>query len=416
MRVAIVGTGISGLVAAHLFSREHDVTAFEAGDYAGGHTHTVTADLGDGPRRVDTGFIVFNYRTYPNFTRLLAHLGVPSQDSSMSFSVRCERTGLEWASHSARALFAQRRNALRPRFWRMLADIARFNREAPRLLERPGGELTVRDYLGRSGMSRAFAEHYLIPMGAAIWSCPPEQFYAFPMRFLVRFMANHGMLSVLSQPVWRVVEGGSASYVTALLDRFRGTLRLSTPVAAVRRFPDHVAVVTADGRAEDFDQVIFACHSDQALATLEDASPLEREVLSAFPYQQNDVVLHTDTSVLPTRRAAWSSWNYFIPDDDRAVVTLTYNMNILQSLDAPAVACVTVNDEKRIDPAAIIRRIRYHHPVYTVDSPRYQAMHRQLIARDRTSFCGAYWGFGFHEDGVKSALAVGRAFGLTLTP
>ncbi|MCG8424747.1 MAG: FAD-dependent oxidoreductase [Proteobacteria bacterium] len=416
MRIAIIGSGISGLVAARVLSREHRVTVFEAADYIGGHTNTVAVDLGDGPRQVDTGFIVFNRRTYPRFSRLLDLLGVPSQPSSMTFSVRCDRSGLEWSGRSLRTVFAQRRNLVRPGFLRMLVDIARFNHQAPALLRTPGRELTVREYLRFAGFSRGFAEHYLIPLGASIWSCPPHRFYSFPMRFVVRFLANHGMLSVFGQLRWRVVRGGSARYVEPLVRPFRRAIRLNTPVAAVRRFADHAAVVTGDGRVEEFDHVVLACHSDQALRLLEDASQLEREVLGGFPYQPNDVVLHTDESILPTRRATWSSWNYLIPSGERRLVTLTYNMNILQGLRAPRVACVTVNEESRIEPAAIVRRIRYHHPVYTVEASRYQAMHGALINRNRTSYCGAYWGYGFHEDGVKSALAVGEVFGLGLAP
>lgn len=419
MRIAIIGAGISGLTAAHVLAREHDITVLEAGDHIGGHTNTLTVDLGSGPCHVDTGFIVFNHRTYPSFTRLLAKLGVRSQKSSMSFSVRCDRTGLEYGSDIPGGLFAQRRNALRPSFLRMLADIARFYRTAPALLggSQPGvtaTELTVREYLRSARMSREFAEHFLIPLGASIWSCPAHRFSEFPMRFVVRFMHNHGMLTIRENLEWRVIRGGSWRYVQALTRPFRDRIRVRTPVAAVRRYPGHVAVVPEAGPPEPYDHVILACHSDQALAMLEDPSPLESEVLAAFPYQENHVALHTDESVLPRHRRAWSSWNYRIPSVEDERVSLTYYMNRLQSLHAPRAACVTVNGQDRIDPGKILARFRYHHPVFTTHSPRYQAMHKELIQRNRTSFCGAYWGFGFHEDGVKSALAVCRAFGLDL--
>lgn len=411
MRIAVVGAGISGLVASYLLAREHHVTVLEAADYPGGHTNTVTVDLGAGPCAVDTGFIVFNHRTYPSFTRLLARLGVRSQPSQMSFGVHCARTGREWSS---RALFAQRSNLARPGFWRMLVDIVRFYRAAPRLTRQPGRELTVRDYLRRARMSGAFVDHYLVPLGASMWSCPPHAFLDFPMRFLARFMENHGMLALTGLPTWRVIRGGSARYVDALTRGLRDRIRLRARVVEIRRHPDHVQVTTEAGGPETYDHVVIACHSDQALAMLADPSPLEREVLGAIRYQTSDVVLHTDESVLPRSRRAWAAWNYYIPPDDREHAVLTYNMNILQSLRAPRVACVTVNDEGRIDPSKILRRIRYHHPLFTLDTPRAQALHDRLIQHDRTSYCGAYWGFGFHEDGVASALAVARAFGLGL--
>lgn len=416
MRIAVIGTGISGLVASYLLCQEHSITVFEAADYVGGHTHTVPAKLGDRVCDVDTGFIVFNCRTYPNFTRLLSRLGVPSQLSSMSVSVRCEETGLEYASHSLDTLFIQRKNLVRTAHWRMLADIVRFHRTAPLLLRQKGPELTVGEYLRQAGLSEEFVRYHLIPIGASIWSCPPRRFFDFPMRFLVHFLANHGMLTIFAQPQWLVVQGGSARYVEALTRPFRDRIRLSTPVAAVRRFADHVEVVPAAGAAESFDHVVFACHSDQALALLADPLPLETEVLRAFPYQENEVVLHTDVSLLPKHPEAWASWNYLIPRDAGDRATLTYNMNILQTLAAPAVACVTVNDNGRIRKETVIQRFRYHHPLFTLEAPRYQARHHELIGKNRTSYCGAYWGFGFHEDGVRSALAVARAFGIGLLP
>ncbi len=398
-------------MSAYLLAREHDVTVFEAADRLGGHTHTHIVDLGAGPVAIDTGFIVFNYRTYPSFTRLLAKLGVRSQASEMSFSVQCARTGLEWAS---RAVFVQRKNLLRPRFLRMLADIVRFYHSGPKLLQRPGDELTMRDYVRQARLSDGFVDHYLVPLGASIWSCPPEQFFDFPVRFMLGFMRNHGMLQLTELPTWRVIAGGSQRYVEALVREFRGHIRLATPIAAVRRHQSHVEIAPQGADSERFDHVVIACHSDQALSLLDDPTDTERELLGAIPYQENHVVLHTDTSILPSDRRAWSSWNYYIPPEQRQRAVLSYGMNILQGVDAPQFACATVNDADRIDPNLVLRRIRYHHPLFTIDAPRAQARHAELIGANRSSYCGAYWGYGFHEDGVKSALAVAHHFGISL--
>lgn len=411
MRIAVVGAGVSGLVASYLLAREHELTVFEAADRIGGHTNTITVDLGAGPCAVDTGFIVFNHRTYPAFTRLLAQLNVRSRPSEMSFSVQCARTGVEWSS---RALFAQPRNLVRRDMWRMLLDIIRFYRTAPRLARTPGSELTVRDYIRRAGFSQRFLDHYFVPLGASMWSCPPQAFFDFPMRFVVQFFENHGMLALTGLPTWRVIEGGSARYLDALVESYRDRIRLRTKIVSIRRHPDRVDIVTGSGAVETFDHVVLACHSDQALAMLADPSPLEHEVLGAIPYQTNDVVVHTDVSLLPRARRAWASWNYYIPAEDRDRVILTYDMNILQGLQAPLTVCVTVNDHGRVDPAQVLHRVRYHHPVFRLDTPQMQAMHERLIHHQRTSYCGAYWGFGFHEDGVASALAVARRFGLSL--
>ncbi len=414
MRIAIIGAGISGLVSAYLLAREHEVTVFEAADYIGGHTNTVTVDLGAGPVQVDTGFIVFNHRTYPNFTRLLAQLGVRSQASVMSFSVQCQRTGLEWAS---RSLFSQRKNLFRPTFARMLADIVRFYRRAPSVLDEPatpGAMMSVGQYVDREGLSPQFMDHFLVPLGASMWSCPPSDFSHFPIRFVVEFMQNHGMLSLVDIPTWRVIAGGSATYVKALIRPFAERIHTSCPITSLSRYPDGVEVTPAGQEPVRFDHAVIACHSDQALRMLADPSDIERELLGAMPYQTNDAILHTDTGVLPTRRSAWSSWNYQIPAESRESAILTYNMNILQTLHTPQVACVTINDDRGIDPNTIVRRIRYHHPVFTMEAPRVQAMHTRLIRHNRTSYCGAYWGYGFHEDGVRSALAVARAFGIHL--
>jgi uncharacterized protein len=401
MKIAVIGAGIAGNVAAwHLQREGHDITVFEAGSHVGGHTHTHEID----GHAIDTGFIVFNDRTYPNFVRLLDTLRVASQPSSMSFSVRNDESGLEYNGSGFSTLFAQRRNLVRPSFYRMLADIVRFNREAPRLLATPGSR-TLGDFLRESRFSREFIRDYLVPMGAAIWSTDPARMLAFPAQFFVRFLHNHGMLSIDDRPQWRVIRGGSARYVEKLAAPFRHRVRLNTPVRSVRRFPWEVRV---DG--ERFDYAFIACHADQALAMLSDASALEREVLGAIGYQENEAVLHTDTSLLPRRRGAWAAWNYHVLPGRLGPVALTYNMNILQNLQARETYCVTLNRTGDIDPARVRRRMVYHHPLFTPAAVAAQKRHSEVNGAQRTYYCGAYWRFGFHEDGVMSALAALRHF------
>lgn len=414
MKIAIVGAGVAGLVTAFLLHAEHEITVFEAEDYPGGHTRTV--DQASGGRRfaVDTGFVVFNHKTYPNFTALLQRLGIASRPTSMSFSVKCDRTGLEYNGTSLNRTFAQRRNLLRPWFLRMLLDVLRFHRDADRLAREAGDGLTIGEYLATQGYGEEFASHYLLPIGSAVWSCPPGAFRQFPIRFVIEFFQNHGMLQVYGRPVWRTVSGGSARYVEALTRGFRDRIRVSAPVRGIRRQADRIWVRLADGSTASFDEVVLACHSEQALEILEDASEAERDVLAAFPYQTNAIALHTDTSVLPRRRLAWAAWNYHLRADGPEQAALTYNMNLLQGFDAAEVFCVTLNDDADIDPARIRLRFTASHPVYTAKRAAAQARHAELIRRQRTSFCGAYWGAGFHEDGVNSALAVGRAFGADL--
>jgi len=409
-RIAIVGTGISGLVAAHRLWRDHDIVVFEANDYIGGHTNTLDVNLGGHQWAVDTGFIVFNDWTYPNFIALMDELGVASQPSDMSFSVHCDRTGLEYCGSSLDQLFAQRRNLVSPGFYRMIRDILRFNRESPALLDSDDDQVSLGEYLDRGGYSQRFVEHYIVPMGAAIWSADPAMMYRFPARYFVEFFDNHGMLSIRNRPVWRVVRGGSREYVRKLVAPFRDRIRLGTGVARVVRRSDHVEIVTRQGQREHFDAVFLACHSDQALTLLEHPAAAERDILGSIPYQENVAVLHTDESLLPDRRKAWSAWNYHIPADPANRVALTYNMNILQSLDAPAQLCVTLNREDAIRPDRVLRRIVYHHPVFTPEGVRAQRRYGEINGQNRTFFCGAYWGFGFHEDGVKSGLAAVEAF------
>lgn len=407
MRVAIVGSGISGLAAAYGLDGQHALTLFEAADWLGGHTHTIDVEHAGRQYAVDTGFIVFNDRTYPHFIRLLAQLGLEGLKTDMSFSV--QRGALIYASHSLGGLFAQRRNLLRPAHWRMLRDILRFNRHSVALID-SGDTRTLREYLDENRYSRDFSDNYLYPLCAAIWSSSLADAGDFPAEHFVRFFNNHGLLSVTNRPQWRVVPGGSRSYVERLQARLEADIRLSTPVQSVRRHEHGVEIVSAAG-TESFDAVIFACHSDQALALLSDPSETERDVLGALPYTDNDVVLHTDARLLPREPTAWASWNYMIGDALDRPATLTYHMNRLQLLDAPVEFCVTLNQSEAIDPAQVLGRYTYAHPCYTPDSNRARARRDEINGVNHTWYCGAYWYNGFHEDGARSALDVARALG-----
>jgi predicted NAD/FAD-binding protein len=404
MKIAVIGTGIAGNVAAWHLCREHEITVFEAGGHVGGHTHTHSVDDAGRPLAVDTGFIVFNERTYPNFIRLLDRLGVESRPADMSFGVTCERTGLEYKGSSLNTLFAQRRNLLRPAFYRMLRDILRFNRESRTLLERGDDTLSLGDYLRENRYSAAFTENYIIPMGAAIWSAIPQRMLAFPAAYFVRFFANHGLLDLKNRPQWRVIRGGSWRYVEKLCARYRRHIRLNTPVTAITRRATHVEVHSARHGMERFDRVFIACHSDQALALLRDPSPQERAILGAIPYQRNEAVLHTDTALLPRRRLARAAWNYHRLAGDAAPVAVTYHMNLLQSLETSQTFLVTLNHSAAIDPRRIIARMSYDHPVFTPAGVAAQRRQREINGVRGTYYCGAYWRYGFHEDGVVSAL------------
>lgn len=411
MKIAIIGAGISGMVAAYLLCQDHDIVVFEANDYIGGHTHTVDRELDGTTYAVDTGFIVFNEVTYPNFVKLMKRLGVSWQPSRMSFSFRSDRTGLEYSPSSLNSLFAQRRNLVNPSFYRMVADIFRFRRQSEELFEREEHDITLNEYLREKGYSEMFIRNFIIPMGAAIWSADPKKFNEFPATNFVQFFRNHGFLEVSDQPQWLVIKGGSKQYAERLTDPFRKKIRLNCSVASVKRLPDCVEVIPQGGTSERFDQVVIATHSDQALSMLADPSDMEREILGSIPYQKNETVLHTDTSLLPRRKICWASWNYIIPGEDEGGVALTYNMNILQTLRAPVEFCVTLNLPHAIDPGKILLPMTYHHPVYTLKGIAAQKGHERINGVNRTYFCGAYWGYGFHEDGVKSALAVCKHFG-----
>lgn len=408
MKIAIIGTGIAGNVVAYKLRQDYDITVFESGAYIGGHTNTVDVYENDRSYAVDTGFIVFNDRTYPNFVRLLSEIGQASQPSEMSFSVRSEDGGIEYSGSSLNSLFAQRRNILRPPFYRMIRDILRFNETALPDSDRLGESVALRAYLAENGYSHEFVDHYLVPMAAAIWSAEPVSVLDMPAKFLVRFFANHGLLQISDRPVWKVIKGGSREYVKKLVAGHRDRIRLNSPVRSIRRVDDRVELHSSTGGREMFDYVFVACHSDQALSLLEDATTAEREVLGAIRYQSNEAILHVDESLMPRRRRAWAAWNYHIPQDSARHVAVTYNMNILQGLEADNQYLVTLNDDQDIDPGKIIRRIQYEHPIYSRASVAAQQRQADLN-RDRTFFCGAYWRNGFHEDGVVSALnAIGH--------
>ena len=410
MRIAVIGAGISGMLAARLLSEDHEVHLFEANDYLGGHTNTIQVEAFDRSYAVDTGFMVFNHRTYPNFVRMLRLLGVAERDSDMSFSVRCLRTGLEYQGSSLGGLFAQRRNLLRPRFYRMLLGVLSFNRKALELVDREDDTATLGEFLDRHGFGKEFTDYYLTPMGASIWSARPQEFREFPARFIVRFFANHGLLTIRGHPQWKTVQGGAIRYVRELTAPLADRVRLSCPVTSVSRHDGHALVTTPSTRGERFDAVVMGAHADQTLRMLTDASPAEREILGAFPYQENEAIVHTDPSLLPTRRRAWASWNYCIPSEPDRSVVLTYNLNRLQGHDSATPILLTLNRAEAVDSTKILRRIVYHHPVYSAAALAAQDRYGEINGKRNTYFCGAYWGYGFHEDGVNSALAVGECF------
>ena len=411
MRVAIIGSGIAGLATAHLLYRNHEISLFESDSRIGGHVHTVKVNGKHDTVDVDTGFIVYNERNYPNFVKLIQELDIETQPSSMSFSVRITNPDLEYNGSTLRQLFVDKRNLFRPWFYKMVRDILRFNRTAPDAISGHPKDWTLREFLDDHEFTGAFVEYYLVPMGAAIWSTPVNQVLDMPAHFFIRFFENHGMLTVDDRPEWRVIKGGSHRYVKKIIKPFAERIRLNHTVQQVERFPDHV---TVDG--EQFDEVVLACHSNQALSMLKDPSAAERSILGAIPYQTNEVVLHTDTRLLPRRPKAWAAWNYRASgsSEKSAGVALTYNMNILQSLEGPDVFCVTLNDAASVKDEEVLGRFEYHHPLFTLNGITAQQRHGEISGVARTHYCGAYWGYGFHEDGLNSALAVARAFGVAV--
>ena len=415
MKIAVIGSGISGLVAAHVLARKHDVHLFESEDRLGGHTHTHSIEVPSGTYQVDTGFIVHNDRNYPDFVKLMNQLGVETQDSFMSFSVKVEENGLEYNGTNIDSLFCQRKNFFNPKFLRMIKDILRFNKEATKYFidhkDVAPDKMTLEDYLIKNKYSKEFMEYYIMPMGAAIWSASREEMRLFPLHFFVRFFHHHGMLTVDERPQWRVLKGGSKTYIPKMIENFGQNIQLSTPVQSVRRQDNNVII----NDEHIFDHVVFACHANQALKILKDASEQELKVMQGFSYRPNDILLHTDISVLPKSPKGHASWNYYLPKVQQDRVAVTYHMNILQGIKAPETFLVSLNMDHLIDPKKIIKKIKYSHPVYNQSSVESQKQWSTISHLDsKTHFCGAYWGNGFHEDGVKSALKVAETFGLSL--
>ncbi len=407
--IAIIGSGISGLSAAWRLKDKCRVSVYEAQERLGGHTHTHAVPDATGKKlAIDSGFIVFNDWTYPRFIALLNELGVESQPSDMSFAVKCERTGLEYNGTSLNTLFAQRRNLFKPFFWGMVRDILRFNREGTEWLKTAHADAadTLGDFIARHRFSQLCVDKYILPITAAIWSASPSDVLKMPLRFYLRFCANHGMLSVDKRPLWRVVKGGSRSYVDKIRAALGDVFRIADPVLSLRRLPEGGVEVTSKSGVETYDGVVIACHSDEALKLWgEHATPLERDILGALPYQRNEAVLHRDASLMPKRRLAWAAWNYHVLAAERPTegpVALTYNMNILQSLPSDETWLVTLNNSAAIDPTKVVRKIEYHHPVFTLTGIRAQERWSEISGPAGVHYAGAYWRFGFHEDGCMS--------------
>ncbi|QOL27022.1 FAD-dependent oxidoreductase [Thalassotalea sp. LPB0316] len=413
--IAIIGSGISGLTSAYLLSQKHKVTVFEQNDYIGGHTATVDINYQGQDYAIDTGFIVFNDKTYPNFLKLLAKLGMDKQATEMSFSVHNTQTGLEYNGHNLNTLFAQRRNIFRPKFWHLIKQIIRFNKACKAAFEHGQYDenLTLGEFLNQHQFSDFFAQHYILPMGAAIWSSSIDQMSQFQFKFFVQFFHNHGLLNITDRPQWYVIPRGSRSYIKPLIEPFKDSIKLNTNIVNIERQQGKVQIHLQQGdeiQVEEFDEVVLACHSDQALALLSDKSEQEQAILSAMPYSANEVVLHTDTQLLPKRRSAWASWNYQLVNDRTKPASVTYNMNILQGLESDTTFCVTLNQSEAIAPEKILRSFVYHHPIFSLESMQAQQQRSTICGQNNTHFAGAYWYNGFHEDGVRSAVDVAKRF------
>jgi predicted NAD/FAD-binding protein len=412
MKIAVIGTGISGLTAAYLLHKHHSISVFEKADRLGGHTATMDINISGKHYAIDTGFIVYNDWTYPTFIKLLERIGVTNRVSSMGFSVSHPASGYEYAGENLNTLFCQRSNFFNVRHWKMIKDILRFNREAVRDYESGSlsAEATLGDYLAQNRYSAVFRDFYLMPMGAAIWSSSLADMNDFPLVFFVRFCQNHGLLSVGNRPTWRVIEGGSKQYIAPLVQGFASSIRLSSTITQISRTVSGIQILV-NGQVEDYDQVIFACHSDEALALLSDSSDQEKALLGAIAFRNNSVVLHTDQSLLPKNKLAWSSWNYLLEDNISKPPVLTYNMNILQGLSAPVEFCVTLNAREKISDDLVLGEFNYAHPVFTKEAVAAQERWPTINGVNNTWFCGAYWFNGFHEDGVKSAVRVASHLG-----
>ena len=416
MKIAIIGTGISGLTTAYLLNKKHDVTVFEKNDYIGGHTHTHDINLKDKNYAVDSGFICYNENTYPNFIKLLKILGVESQKTTMGFSVKSEKMNLEYAGNSINSLFSQKKNIFSISFLLMIKDIFSFNKNAIKDLITISPKLTLGEYLRKNNYSKGFIYNYIVPMGAAIWSTKASNMLDMSALFFIRFFDNHGLLQIKNRPTWWVIKDGSKEYVKRLVSSFEEKIRLTSPVFSITRKNKKIEIKIRNDKdhIETFDAVVIATHSDQALKLLSDKTSLEIEILNALPYQKNEALLHTDYTVLPKNKLAWASWNYNLDQDSEEPVALTYNMNILQSLDATETFCVTLNSNGLINPSKVIKKLKYDHPLFTVEGIAAQKRKHEISGVNNTYFCGAYWRNGFHEDGVISALDVAEQFGISL--
>lgn len=412
LRVAVVGSGVAGLTAAHIIARTHEVTLFERDERLGGHANTIAVGTADGREvALDTGFIVHNERTYPTLLRLFADLGIATQDSDMSFGIRCEGCGLEYAGARGMHGVVPRPGVLgRPRYLRMLTEVKRFHRQARTVLSDPAADgLTLDGFLRQGGYSRYFADHFMLPLTGAVWSSSPSTIRDFPARYLIRFLANHGMLTVKNSPQWRTVTGGSREYVARIAQGLSDRVHVGTPVESIAR-DDSGVTVNGEHR---FDRVVIAAHPDQALRMLDDATDAERSVLGAFAYSSNQTVLHTDASLLPRAAGARASWNYLLDacSTSQPLVHVTYHLNRLQALREPVDYCVTLNQTTRIGAGHELRRMTYEHPVYTHESLAAQGRLPSLQGKRQTYYCGAYHGWGFHEDGCVSGLRAALELG-----
>jgi len=411
-KIAIIGSGISGLTCASMLQRNHEITIFEANNYIGGHTNTVEVHHEDQTFRVDTGFIVSNNRNYDNFLKLMSKFDVSLQPTEMSFSVRNDRLNLEYNGHNLNTLFSQRRNFFRPKFYQLVSDILKFNQVSKAFIKSDSSEkIKLGDFISANKLSDSFKDSYLLPMAAAIWSCSLQQAEEFPIEFFLKFFHNHGLLDIKNRPQWYVIAGGSKAYIKPLTAPFADRIRLQCPVTRVSRKDSFIEVTHIKG-TEEFDHVIFACHSDQALNIIDEPGQRERDILGGLSYQENDVILHTDDSLMPNKKLAWASWNFLAGEQSAEQPPLvTYCMNILQSIKSELPLLVSLNARHKIKPEKILREFKYSHPVYSYQAIQSQSRRNEICGVDRLHYCGAYWYSGFHEDGVKSALDVAARFG-----